>query len=108
MRFNTLTRSKIDLPLSGLCQRIQVNFPDPPNAMDGVGTDTHLHAIHAPNLLVAISVEREVFTGMGVGQRQGDKYMLSEQQHLGDYVRFRFFSHIAPRLVATVQRPGTE
>ena len=35
--------------------------------MDGVGKDTDLHAIHAPSLLVAITVEREVSTRMGVG-----------------------------------------
>ena len=46
--------------------RIRVNLPDPPKTMDGVETDTHLHAIHAPSLLVAITVEREVFTGMVV------------------------------------------
>ena len=35
--------------------------------MDGAGTDTDLHVIHAPSLLVAITVEKEVFMGMGVG-----------------------------------------
>ena len=34
--------------------------------MEGVGMDTHLHAMHAPSLLVAITVEREVSTGMGL------------------------------------------
>ena len=35
--------------------------------MDGVGTDTHLHTTHALSVLVAITVEKEVFMGMGVG-----------------------------------------
>ena len=34
--------------------------------MDGVGTDTHLHTTHALSVLVAIIVEREVSTGMGL------------------------------------------
>ena len=67
--------------------RIQVNLLDPPNAMDGVETNTHLHVIHAPGLLVAITVEMEVFTGMGVWQRWSDKPTLRQAPSVQDWQR---------------------
>ena len=62
-----------------------VNFP---SVVDGgrVGMYAHLHAMHAPSVLVAVAA-KEVFTNMG-------------QRHGGDKPRYATLSARAPELIA--------
>ena len=58
MRFDILTQGEMNLPLSEFCE--DVNVPGQFFKRYGrrkVGTHAHLHAAHAPGVLVAIGAE---------------------------------------------------